>query len=591
MEVAMTEKVRLIIWDLDDTFWQGTLTEGGIAYNQETHDLVIELARRGIVSSVCSKNDYDTVHALLVDKGIRDYFVLPSINWEPKGPRLARMIETFGLRPPTVLFVDDNHLNLQEALHHVPGLQVSDESIINRMATDPLFTGKDDRGLTRLAQYKSLEKRANEAASSGGDNIAFLRSSGIKVTIEFDVSAHLDRAIEMVNRTNQLNFTKRRLPENIEAARSELSAQLARTATQAGLIRVVDRYGDHGIVGFYLMDRLPNGQRRLLDFCFSCRIMSMHVEQWLYNLLGRPVLHVVGEVVSSLEDDGTVIDWITLDTGQDDGQDSASEQQIDFPPVLARGGCNLAAVTHYFSLFAPTVVSEWNFLRNGIAIRSDHSQLIRYAIEGLPDGALPVLEQLGYTEEDFRSSVFGAHITSGAIRILSIGADSEAPLYRHKETGLVIPFWMVGSSNFDLTTWTSEAFEAGIKHPEARKALSYLRENFEYIGLEDEERLGSNLDVILGSIPACNDVYLLLPNERGASPGIHANNAKLREWIRTTSNRYGCVKLVNVGSFIRDPKEIHDVNHFERMVYFRIFEHIRSSVAGSMTKPSVPVLN
>ena len=42
------ESVRLVIWDLDDTFWQGTLTEGGVAYSQQCHDIVVSLARRGI---------------------------------------------------------------------------------------------------------------------------------------------------------------------------------------------------------------------------------------------------------------------------------------------------------------------------------------------------------------------------------------------------------------------------------------------------------------------------------------------------------------------------------------------------------------
>jgi hypothetical protein len=299
---------------------------------------------------------------------------------------------------------------------------------------------------------------------------------------------------------------------------------------------------------------------------------------------------VVGEVVSSLEDDGTVIDWITLESGDADEHGTAPEQTENFPTVLARGGCNLAAVTHYFSLFAPKVVSEWNFLRNGISIRSDHSTVIRYAVEGLPDGALPILEQIGYTREDFESSVFGAHMPAGAARILSVGADSEAPLYRHKETGLVIPFWMIGSLAYDLTTWTSDSFEASIKHPEARAALAYLRTHFEYLGLQDEARLKSNLAVIFDSVPAGDEVYLLLPSERGALPGIHAKNAQLKNWLRAAASHYECVKLVDVGSFIRDPKEIHDANHFERMVYFRIYEHIRSSVAASAAARMVPAI-
>ena len=70
----MPEAVRLVIWDLDETFWKGTLDEGGIKeYVQAHHDVVVELARRGIVSSICSKNDADAVRAILQEKGIWEY--------------------------------------------------------------------------------------------------------------------------------------------------------------------------------------------------------------------------------------------------------------------------------------------------------------------------------------------------------------------------------------------------------------------------------------------------------------------------------------------------------------------------------------
>jgi hypothetical protein len=54
---SFAAKIKLIIWDLDETFWHGTFTEGGITYRRENHDLVIALARRGVVSSICSNND------------------------------------------------------------------------------------------------------------------------------------------------------------------------------------------------------------------------------------------------------------------------------------------------------------------------------------------------------------------------------------------------------------------------------------------------------------------------------------------------------------------------------------------------------
>src|SRR5262245_31678021 len=102
------ERVRLVIWDLDETFWRGTLTEGGVEYLQAHHDIVVQLARRGVISSICSRNNHSQVEALLREAGLWDYFVFPSIDWTAKGPRLRALVEAVQLRPATVMFIDDN---------------------------------------------------------------------------------------------------------------------------------------------------------------------------------------------------------------------------------------------------------------------------------------------------------------------------------------------------------------------------------------------------------------------------------------------------------------------------------------------------
>lgn len=248
----MSENVRLVIWDLDETFWEGTLTEGGIKqYSQANHDIVIELALRGIMSSICSKNDHETVWAILEQRGIAEYFVFPSISWEPKGVRIARIIQNMQLRPETVLFIDDNPNNRAEAAAMVAGLQVAAETIIPSLLDDPRFKGKDDRQLSRLSQYKLLEQKKRDEESADGSNEEFLRSCDIKVFIDYDVEANIDRAIELINRTNQLNFTKKRLPEDLGRARSILTRDIINFSRQAGLVRVSDKYGDYGYVGFF----------------------------------------------------------------------------------------------------------------------------------------------------------------------------------------------------------------------------------------------------------------------------------------------------------------------------------------------------
>lgn len=83
----MTEKIRLVVCDLDKTFWHATLTEGGIRIRPDTCALVKELAARGNMSSIYSKNNLADVLAVLEREGVWDYFVFPSVSWEPKARR------------------------------------------------------------------------------------------------------------------------------------------------------------------------------------------------------------------------------------------------------------------------------------------------------------------------------------------------------------------------------------------------------------------------------------------------------------------------------------------------------------------------
>jgi FkbH-like protein len=283
----MVESIRLVIWDLDETYWHGTLTEGGITYRRETHDIVVELARRGIMSSICSKNEFDAAQRVLVKEGIWTYFIFPSIAWEPKGPRIKGLVDDVQLRPETIMFIDDNIMNLREATFFVPGLRTADQHIIPGILSNPLFQGKADNAFSRLQQYRILEKKKVDKHGSG-DNIDFLRSSHIRLFIEHDVEKHLDRAIELINRTNQLNFTKRRLSEHIDVARSELSTLVSRFDIQAGLVRVRDDYGDYGLCGFFAVQAVFDA-KRLLHFCFSCRTLDMGVEAFVDRVPPRGV--------------------------------------------------------------------------------------------------------------------------------------------------------------------------------------------------------------------------------------------------------------------------------------------------------------
>ena len=66
-------KTKLIIWDLDDTFWKGTLSEGGVEFLPGMINFIEDLTLKGIMNSICSKNDFESVKNEFINRGFNTY--------------------------------------------------------------------------------------------------------------------------------------------------------------------------------------------------------------------------------------------------------------------------------------------------------------------------------------------------------------------------------------------------------------------------------------------------------------------------------------------------------------------------------------
>ena len=598
----MSEAVRLVIWDLDETYWRGTLTEGGITeYVREHHDLVIELCRRGIMSSICSKNDGAIVKAILEREGIAQYFIFPSISWGPKAQRLAAIIEAVQLRPTTVMFIDDNHLNRAEAADLIPAMQIEDEHFISQILADPRFKGKNDNNLTRLAQYKLLEKRKQDEVQSEGNNEQFLRDCDIRVTIEYDVMKHIDRAVELINRTNQLNFTKTRLPESPELARSTLTKLLGDPFRQSGLIRVVDKYGDYGFIGFYMV---RNGVidtqagclvQQLEHFCFSCRTLGMLVEAWVYDYLQRPRINIVGEVLTDIAVPRT-IDWIRT-SSQDDLTSDAGRKM--FSEIRVHGGCEANSIAHYLAAHTESLVVTGNFHSGATFSRVNGSTLLLSACDRFGAELDEESANLGIPVNMLATDFFGRTPAKTAFVIGGQMDVNGSRRYRHKQHGWEILLEPHGIPGLDLPAMTKEdvlAHIAALSLPESAKTkianvALHIQEAYSSVSFSHEQDLGPAMAEIFRRVPVGSKLVMVTDHSRVRLTETLVRSAPWAEQydlaIRSIAAAYSYVGVVSFKDHIQNDEEIKiGGNHYDRMVYLRMADAILSMLKALPVKTS-----
>mmetsp|Transcript_27301 Transcript_27301/g.81464 ORF Transcript_27301/g.81464 Transcript_27301/m.81464 type:complete len:302 (+) Transcript_27301:168-1073(+) len=289
--------VKMVIWDLDGTLWRGTLDEADAdddLADGSLAPLIRLLAQRGIVSSVCSFNDEERACAALQRLGVWELIVFPAISFDSafsKPAAIRATLSAAGLSPANALFCDDEPRHRAAAAAALPGLLTCAPSLLPPESA-LRRCGSADPGCSRLQKYRLLEarRRAEAAAVSqagAGDAAAqrFLDSCEVVVRLRPLRGASdedLDRLVALTQRTNRLNYTRRRRGwywELLERDTDLLAPDRAGGGRGGGLesftwkVYVSDRFGEHGLAGLVAVRR-----GALRHFLFSCRLLGLHVE-------------------------------------------------------------------------------------------------------------------------------------------------------------------------------------------------------------------------------------------------------------------------------------------------------------------------
>ena len=571
-----TDKIKLVIFDLDETFWNGVLSsEESIQPKPSAIKLVKTLVDNGIMCSISSKNDFETAKKKLIELKVWDNFIFPSINWNPKGAQIAKLIKDAHLRDENVLFIDDNPSNLAEAQYYCPSIKIATPDIFENMLKLPAIQGggKNDKDHTRLKQYKILETKQAEAQKYN-DNTEFLKASQIKVTFSDVSDDKIERTIELILRTNQLNFTKKRIDN------TKLKSLLKNQNYENKLINVSDKYGDYGICGYYCLNKK---NKTLEHFIFSCRIMNLKVEQFIYAKLNFPKIKIV-EPVSTQLNNYERPDFINKDYNLKTKNNKKIKTK-----VLLLGNCDMQSISHYATGTANNIEVDFH-----VDINPETHMQIRYDSIWKMKNALSLSDEQKNSlikthkwicAKSFENRAFKDNYDILAFSVLN---DYIVPTYQDKLSHIILT--PTTSYKYNIFTAPVDTVlklfkENNIinfsKSDVLKMQRNLINERF-MTEKEFEKNLNWLVEHVHKPIIFLNGPEVLRPNDDVACYKRFVKyNKILDKFVNTHENCF----LVDVRNYVKEPSDTTDVvTHYHRETYIKLAEDLLTIINNNHNK-------
>ncbi|MDC0225488.1 HAD-IIIC family phosphatase [Gammaproteobacteria bacterium] len=280
---------KVIVTDLDHTFWHGILGEvgptninasqNGSGYIHFIYQTFLKrLKDSGILLCIVSKNDDDLVKEAFKSNEFAlgyEEFVSISASYNPKSSKIREISESINIGLSDFVFIDDNPIEIEEVqsiLDEVICISFPSETNAFPIFLDQLHAifslnniTEEDADRTEL--YKRMKQSSFQSSNKASDITGFLKSLSMEMTIEEKNSENNQRAVQLINKTNQFNLNGiRRSKEDCD----ELISNGARLISAS----LKDKNGDHGEVIVILID----DNSRALSYVMSCRIFQRKAE-------------------------------------------------------------------------------------------------------------------------------------------------------------------------------------------------------------------------------------------------------------------------------------------------------------------------
>jgi FkbH-like protein len=286
---------RALILDLDNTVWGGVIGDDGlegikIAQGDATGEahlsvqrLALALRARGVVLAVSSKNTDSVARQPFTDHPDmllkESHIAVFQANWDDKASNIRAIAKELSLGLESFVFLDDNPVErglIRRELPEVavPELEADPANYARTLAAAGYFEAIrfSDEDSKRAEMYQDNARRT-QLQSQVGDIEAYLRSLEMRIVFgRFDRTTRA-RISQLINKSNQFNLTTRRYTE------AEVAAAEAAQGVMTLHARLVDKFGDNGIIGIVVCRPTDPGTWTIDTWLMSCRVLGRRVEQ------------------------------------------------------------------------------------------------------------------------------------------------------------------------------------------------------------------------------------------------------------------------------------------------------------------------
>ena len=271
--------IKCIVWDLDNTLWNGVLLENDeVSLRDKVTTIIKTLDRRGILQSIASRNDETRAIQKLIGFGLYEYFLYPQISWDSKVVAIKTIAKYININFDSIAFIDDQEYEREEvkySLSEVLCLDAADlDQLLNNPEMNPRFITDDSKKRRQLYLDDIVRNKVEQEFV--GPKVSFLASLHMALTIFLPTEHDLQRAEELTIRTNQLNTTGKTYNYD------ELNHFRQSDQYQLLMVKLEDKFGSYGNVGLALLENKKNVWTIKL-MLMSCRVMSRGVGPILLN--------------------------------------------------------------------------------------------------------------------------------------------------------------------------------------------------------------------------------------------------------------------------------------------------------------------